>query len=63
MINNEIIKSLDTNHKLIMLNLFNYCLSQGIYPWYGASALYPHFTKREINRILTTTVQLLSAVS
>ena len=33
MINNEIIKSLDTNHKLIMLNLFNACFSQGIYPW------------------------------
>ena len=33
MINNEIIKSLDTNHKLIMLNLFNACFSRGIYPW------------------------------
>ena len=40
MINNEIIKSLDTNHKLIMLNLFNACFSQGIYPW-NASIISP----------------------
>ena len=40
MINNEIIKSLDTNHKLIMLNLFNACFSRGIYPW-NASIISP----------------------
>ena len=33
MISNEIIKSLDLNHTLMLKNLFNTCLSKGIYPW------------------------------
>ena len=33
MISNEILKNLDKNHLNILLNLFNSCYNNGIYPW------------------------------
>ena len=33
MISNELLKSLDTNHISMLRNLFNVCLTKGIYPW------------------------------
>ena len=33
MISNELLKSLDTNHTIMLRNLFNICLTKGIYPW------------------------------
>ena len=33
MISNEILKSLDSNHRLLLQNLFNVCLTKGTYPW------------------------------
>ena len=33
MINNEILKSLNSNYRSLLQNLFNVCLTKGIYPW------------------------------
>ena len=33
MINNEILKSLNNDHRNLLLDIFNLCFTQGIYPW------------------------------
>ncbi len=33
MISNEILKSLDCDHRSVLRDIFNACFSNGIYPW------------------------------
>ncbi len=45
MISNEILKSLNNNHRDLLKNIFNSCFTNGIYPW--NESIISRFTRKE----------------